>query len=456
MTPSGRRPVLWRSEVQDVEWPPIAAGYAAVLGALFSQINETQWMEGDEIELMQRRQLQVLATHCAKYSPYFLRTLHGAGLTPVDLAAPGGLQRLPRLSRRALQGTKDIFCSMAPNSHMPIVESTSSGSTGTPVVVRTTSVGGLTQMACILRGYFWHGRNLADPVCAIRGQSDELERRDDWGPPASVLFRTGPALHIPRVIDIATRIDMIEEFAPKVLTVTPSNLLAIVRRCAETGRRLPSLELICSIAEPVHDETRDEVRAAFGIEIVDTYSTQELGCIAIQCPVSGLHHVMAERMVVEVLDDEGEPCAEGQAGRLVITDMHNFATPLFRYEVGDWAEPGPPCPCGRGLPTIRRILGRERNLIVLPDGRRYWPRFGYARLVVIAPIIQFQFVQEARERIEMRLVMARPLTEAEAKNLTAYIQSRFDWPFEVRFTYFENEIPTGPGGKFEDFMCLVD
>lgn len=456
MTSLGRRPVLWRSGVQDVEWPPIATGYASVLGALFSQINETQWLARDEIEFLQRGQLAVLATHCAKYSPYFQRTLQQAGLTPADLAESGGLQRLPRLSRRTLQGTKDIFCSMAPNSHMPIVEATSSGSTGTPVVVRTTSVGGLTQFACILRGYFWHGRNLADPVCAVRGQSDAMERRDDWGPPASLLFKTGPALYIPRVSDLASQINLIEEFAPKVLTVSPSNLLAIVRRCGETGQRLPSLEMIYSIAEPVSDETREEVRAALGAEIVDTYSTQELGCIAIQCPVSGLHHIMSERVIVEVIDDEGEPCAEGQAGRLVITDLTNLATPLIRYEVGDWAEPGPHCPCGRGLPTIRRILGRERNLIVLPDGRRYWPRFGYARLVAIAPIIQFQFVQEAVDRIDMRLVMARPLTETEARNLTAYIQSRFDWPFEVRFTYFDNEIPRGPGGKFEDFMCLVD
>jgi phenylacetate-CoA ligase len=54
----------------------------------------------------------------------------------------------------------------------------------------------------------------------------------------------------------------------------------------------------------------------------------------------------------------------------VVTPLHNFAMPLIRYAIGDYAEAGPPCACGRGLPVLARILGRARNLLTLPHGER--------------------------------------------------------------------------------------
>ena len=95
---------------------------------------------------------------------------------------------------------------------------------------------------------------------------------------------------------------------------------------------------------------------------------------------------MAESVLVEILNDDGTPCAPGEIGRVVVTALQNFATPLIRYEVGDYAEASAPCPCGRGLPVIRRIMGRVRNLLVLPDGKKIWPAFGSRGLTEIAPI----------------------------------------------------------------------
>jgi len=307
----------------------------------------------------------------------------------------------------------------------------------------------------VLRGYGWHGRHYPDRVCTIRVSARAIERRADWGPPASLLFDTGPALNIPVEADIDAQIDLIRDFEPKVLSVFPTNLIAIGRRCAERGVELPSVEMFYTIGETVSDETRSEVRETLGPEIVDTYSSMELGCIAIQCPESELYHVMSEAMIVEVIDEKGHACADGQPGRLVVTDLLNFATPLVRYAIGDWAEPGPPCPCGRGLPTLRRIFGRERNMVRVPDGTRHWPRLGNAHYLRIAPVNQLQVVQESLNDVELRLVVARPLTAAEEGGLIAHIQTTLAWPFRVRITYYEKEIPAAPGGKFEDFISRV-
>jgi phenylacetate-CoA ligase len=73
-------------------------------------------------------------------------------------------------------------------------------------------------------------------------------------------------------------------------------------------------------------------------------------------------------VLVEILDAQGRPCRPGEIGRVVATPLHNVAMPLLRYELDDYAEVGQACACGRGLPVIRRILGRRQNMLRLPDG----------------------------------------------------------------------------------------
>ena len=137
---------------------------------------------------------------------------------------------------------------------------------------------------------------------------------------------------------------------------------------------------------------------------------------------------------------------------MLVTPLFNYATPLLRYELGDYAEVGPSCPCRRGLPVLTRILGRERNaLLVAPTGESYWPAFGSRKFTSIAPIVQHQFVQKGADWIEARLVTERPLTPDEEVQLRTHIQGRLPWPFRVTFSYLD-DIPRNAGGKFENFV----
>ena len=188
------------------------------------------------------------------------------------------------------------------------------------------------------------------------------------------------------------------------------------------------------------------------------YSSQEVGYIALECPAGDTYHVQSENVLVEVLDDEGRHCQPGQVGRVVVTALHNFALPLLRYDIGDYAEVGEPCPCGRGLPVLNRIMGRQRNMAILPDGRRRWPSIELAEsdnLAEFPPIHQFQLVQKSLTAMEMLLVAPRPLSPAEEARLRGWIVAAVGHPFEVVFRYVES-IPRSPLGKFEDFRCEVD
>jgi phenylacetate-CoA ligase len=444
-----------RSDVPGIVWPPVSRGQAAVLAALMRQLDDTQWMDAASLTALQFRQLGQVAAHCDRHSPHFHERLRSAGLGPQDLLSPEGLRRLPVLTRRELQTAENVFCAELPTGHTPVFEARTSGSTGEPVVVRRTSMSQLDWLAVTLREHLWHKRDFRGRLCAIRANISAPGRLANWGPPASLIFETGPSLGIPISTDIASQVRLIAEFAPDNLLVYPNNLKAIMEECAARGISLPSLRHVRMIGETLSPQLREDAAAFFHARVADCYSSQEIGYLACECPDSLLYHVMSETVIVEILNDEGAPCREGQAGRVVVTDLHNFATPLIRYDIGDYAEPGPPCPCGRGLPTLKRILGRERNLILMPDGTRHWPLVGYARYRELAPIIQFQLVQEDRDTVTVRLVTERSLNSGEEDALRAHIQASLGFAFSLRFVYFDGRIPRGPTGKFEEFICAV-
>lgn len=423
----------------------------AGFGALVSESEATQWWAPDALAALQAHRLNLVVAHLELHSPQFAGRVRDSGLSCTELTMPGGLQRLAPLSRRRLQSADGLYCDSVPTHHGRTYEVRTSGSTGEPVVVRRTEVNGLDWMAATLRNHLWHAHDFQDRFCSIRADLRGITLMRDWGLPVKWLFKSGPMLGIPITDGLERQIELIRDFKPRFLLIYPSNLAGIVN----LGIRLPSVTHILTVGETLSPQARSDAAALFDATVTDTYSSQELGTIAIQCPKAPLHHVMAENLIVEVLAPDGAACRVGEVGRVVITDIRNFATPIIRYDIGDLAEVGPPCACGRGLPTLSRICGRERNLILMPDGTRHWPLVGFHVFRTIAPVVQYQLIQESRDTVEFRLVTQRSLSRQEESSLAAHVRRALGFAFEIRFTYFAQRIPAGPTGKFEEFVCRV-
>jgi phenylacetate-CoA ligase len=421
------------------------------------QLEEIQWLPADVIAKHQHKQLVTLAEHANKHSTNFRARMSAAKLKPMDLSTREGLRKLPVLSRRELQTAKEeIFCTMLPLDHAPLKVHRSTGSTGEPVTVRRTAISALFYQATNLRENLWNQRDFSGTYASIRSHVPEgATEMPNWGEPYAWLFNTGPVYLKPITTDIDQQVAWLKKINPDYLLTYPSNLTALLQDFERRKLTLPRLRQIRSVGETLTDELREYARRIFHVEIADTYSSAEVGTIALQCPESGLYHVMSEGLIVEVLDEQGHPCRPGRIGRVVVTDLHNFATPLIRYDLNDYAEVGEACPCGRGLKVLKRIVGRSQNMLLLPDGRRNWPRFWVFRFTEIAPIRQHQLIQRSREQIEVRLVADVPLTSEQETRLIDLIQNSLGYPFELKLVYFDEKIPRGKGGKFEEFACEI-
>jgi len=105
--------------------------------------------------------------------------------------------------------------------------------------------------------------------------------------------------------------------------------------------------------------------------------------------------------------------------------------------------------------VLRRILGRERNLVRHRDGRRNWPLVGFQRFGDVAAVRQYQVIQESLDEVEMRVHVGQPLDEAQRQRLMEIVRTALQGDFSVRLTEYADSLPIGPNGKFEEFICKV-
>ena len=463
MTTPGAAEVLpFDSALADIAWPAAVSGRGMATLSLLFQLERTQWWPVDRLRDGQQAQLKRLLGHAARHVPFYRRRL-GTVADADGEAFWQGWRDLPLLTRQDVQQAGDDLLSRAlPDGHGDRTEIYTSGSTGKPIHAVRSDLWLLMWSAVTVREHLWHGRDLSGKLAAIRESTagkalyPDGERLDNWGFSTADIFRTGPCVSLNITTPVDDQLKWLAREEPDYLLTHPTMLDRLIRRSAETGLRPRRLRQVLTISEILAPGLRELCRAEWNTPVVDTYSTRETGYLALQCPHADHYHLQSETALVEILDPTGKACAPGEIGRVVVTPLHNLAMPLLRYDVGDHAEMGDPCPCGRDLPVIRRILGRRQNMLRTAEGER-WPLLSsddIGKLLALAPIRQYQFAQTHPDRIEVRLQAERTLTGEEARGVVDWARAKFGHGFRIDLT-FPAELSRTTPGKFEDFVCLL-
>jgi phenylacetate-CoA ligase len=352
----------------------------------------------------------------------------------------------------------DVRSAAPPASHGQVAESQTSGSTGQPVRFQRTAVTQLMWHALTLRHYSWHLDDFGGRLCAIRPQQGAIKPDSqeiaDWGNPFRLLFKTGSSSIADCRQDTPELLDWLSRQNADYLLSIPSTLEAMARASPYGLPGGVRLKKVISYAETLKPEVRSLIQNAWNVPVADMYSSQEVGYIGLQCPQSNQYHIQSESLLVEILDAQSRPCQPGEIGKVVLTSLLNFASPLIRYEIQDYAEVGSDCVCGRGLPTINRIMGRVRNLIALPDGGRTWPVMDAGAWIHIAPIRQLQLVQKTPRLFHAHVLIDRELSAQEKTELTEAFRGSLGYSFDFEFHYLKERI-VNPNGKFESIISEV-
>lgn len=443
-------------------WPPFATDPGAPAIRWISGLGESQAWTAAQLRAGQQRQLQALARWAAAKVPYYRNARWRDPLAAAANAPPAEFwkrwREVPVLTKPDLRAHgKRLHAQGLPRTELPLDALRTSGSTGIPVEVLRNATARAMWQALTLREAYWLERDLSGCLGVARHlprerRSEAGQVFPDWGRPFTPAHRTGPraVIHISYPLDVIDR--WLERCRPSVFLTYPSLVTGLLDLRGARGAP-PGLAEVSLISEPVTPELEQRLVTEWGVRCTQSYSAVDGGYIALQCGAGRLH-VQSEAIHVELLRDDGEPCAAGETGRVVITPLHNLATPLVRYAIGDYAVAGSACPCGREHPVLAQVLGRERNLVRRPDGTTFWPS-GMRKVATVAPVQQAQFVQTRLDRIELRVKMARPLQGPEREELVQVVRRILHYPFTVDVVEVE-QIERGPTGKYEEFVSKLE
>lgn len=438
-------------------------GKADVMTALeqfVDVLEKTQWMGPDELAAYQRKTLAKVLRHAYETVPFYRDRL----AVLFDKDGTIGWDRwddVPLLTRSDIQDHGEALISRAvPASHGAAHATQSSGTSGSPIEVKLTMTHEVARAAAGARLLDWHGVDRRGKLATIRplaaGEAayPDGERVETWPEFQDQLSECGPFLRLNSNTSVDLQAEWVARHKPDYLYTLASNAGALAAFIEDNPKVWKNVRLkkILSYAEVLTDDVRERCRRVFGLDVIDCYSARECGYIALQCPERTVYHLQDEIILTEVLDTDAAPCRPRQTGRVVVTPLYNFAMPLIRYEIRDYAELGEPCSCGRAHRVLTRIAGRTRNMFRLPGGRLIAPDFKTPTFIKYLSPRQWQVAQTGPADIEIRLVPDKRDTDMDFDAMTAYVRKLLGNEFSVRYKLLA-EIALRPGGKHEDYVC---
>lgn len=444
-----------RSPLPDPCWPVFLSQPGAQALAMQFLLEYSGRCAPDALRALQLAQAGELVRHAAAHSRFYAAKFAAAGCNPEAAAEAGGYRALPIVTRAELQSASaDWPCRRVPDGHDPVLAAATAGTTGTPLAFQRSAITQRLWLAMTLRDHLWHRRDFGGRLALIR-PGVAVARAPGWGAATDGAFRSGEVVALDSAADPIRQLAWLNVENPDYLLAQPGCLRELARLVLATGRRPKRLRELRTYGEPLGAGLRALLGRAFGVPVIDVYSNEEAGYLALQCPRHPHYHVVAEGVLLEVRDDSGRECRPGERGRVVITALGNYATPFIRYDTGDWAEVGVPCDCGSTLPVLRRILGRDRNRVWLPDGRHTWPNLPPDLWADLAPFRQLRIVQRSQRVVEVLYALERSLDARQRQTLVTRVQAALGHPFEVKLSPLP-ALPLPPGGRCEDFVCEVD
>ncbi|MFI5241553.1 MAG: phenylacetate--CoA ligase family protein [Gemmatimonadales bacterium] len=383
-------------------------------------------LDGDALRARASRRLRALLDAAAR-APFHASRMRDAGLLRAHALPDSELSaalaaRAPVTKRELRDAGPAAFDGGRISGSW--FSSLSSGSSGEPFRVHYTPRAWATLKHLVkLRSRRAAGMRLTDRVAILDAVALEQEG-------VSPLERAGRVRRISVFRPAAQVAAALAAFRPDVIYALPSALLEVARAHDDGAPRGGARHIFTS-GELLTAAARITIERSFGAKLSDVYGTSETKEIAWECS-AGSRHVNADVVLAEILADDGSVAPAGAEGDIVVTLLVNSAMPLVRYRTGDrGAILAGDCSCGRASPLLGVVLGREVDVLELPDGSTRSPYSLTMLLERIPALVQYQVVQTERDVLRVTAIAARDADRDElSRSITDAL--RGDLPPDVR------------------------
>jgi phenylacetate-CoA ligase len=391
-----------------------------------SDLEKSQWWPRERILELQSEKLKKLFRHAYENVFWYRQAFEAEGLKPANIETISDLAKLPIVTKQIVrENSKRMIARGFSDEEMVLTRT--GGSTGEPLEFFLLLDHHNLAFAKARRALCWWGYSPGDRFASIhmgnphRSRMTRLRRH---------LERTKSFVPWKTASELPLFLAEMERFRPKVISGYPSLIYLLARFAEERGRNRLKPEVIIIHSEGLYEFQRDAIKRVFGCEIYSHYESFEFDQIAAECPEHAGQHIAAESVIVEAVDTTGCTVGPGKEGRLLITDLHNYAMPFIRYDIGDVGIVSEEvCHCGRGLPLLTKLSGRAMDFAVTKDGRKIPGTCFLATQVVelftTGGVEQFQIVQENYGELTVRVVLSGKMSSQDMDGLRARIATEY-------------------------------
>ena len=415
---------------------------------LLREAKQRQWLSPDQLREFQWKELRALLKHAYEFSPWYRARFVELGMTPDDVREPADFAGLPPISREDIVANREEM--HATNYRGRTYEHRTGGSTGKPLGFYINRNSYDWRVAVSRRGYDWAGCEEGRRHFYVWGaplRRQPLRERVKTRLNDAALRREIFSSYKFSEQGMAECVERINKFRPSTLIGYTNALHVLAQHVIEHGKAIAPLGAVITAAEGVNAQQRAAIEKAFRAPIFVSYGSREFMLIAMECEQHAGLHISSDNLYVEVSAGD-RLAAVGDAGELLVTDLHNFGMPLIRYRIGDiGVQKAGFCPCGRGLPLLDRVEGRVLDMIRTPDGRVVPGEF-FARLFrEFDAVKQFQIIQERLDTVVIKVVLRTGCRADELPRLDLETQKVLGASITVNVE-FVPEIPLTASGKF--------
>lgn len=414
-----------------------------------AEMKASEWLSHEALNALQQKKLAQLLRFAHAHVPYYRDEIDLTETNPDLLACPENFVKLPILTKAIIEKQGGRLTSENLENNLLISNSTS-GSTGTPLKFFTDSRSMDYRKASVLRNETWLDLRLTERRIQLWGSPIDIKRNDAWRGRLHGMLTGTRLLSSYDLSDESMEryANIVEQYKPALLTAYPSALEVFADFCQRKSLSFPSIKCILLSAETLWDYQKKQFEQVFQVPVYNRYGCREVGDIANQCKVNLGLHVNVERIYLEVIDDDGQPCGPGERGRLVVTDLDNYGMPLIRYEIGDFGTfaENTQCACGRAHPLLETVEGRTLDIVEGANGNKVGGTFWTILLRSKPGIKQFQIVQKEQQAIDVFIVPESGLNQDTLTHYIRKIREKCGEEFVVNFREVDN-IPASRTGK---------
>jgi len=428
------------------------------------ELDKSDLWSREQLDAYQLKKLQKLVSFSYQHVPYYRELFDNIGLKPDDIRELADIQKIPISTKEMIRKGKDnlIADNVNVNSYK-IKRAVTGGTTGIPFAFYKDTQTRDFSWGAYYRWHDWMGIKNRDRKAVLWSSGAVIEHTWVQKCKSKIINKLSKILHLnayglnDEYLQYVAK--QLIKFKPTLIHGYLSAILQVAKYFKDNNLTLPSLRAISSTTETLLPMYREYIEGTFGVKMFDQYGGGECNSMAFECSAHMGLHITEEHCLLEILDDSNNLCY-GKPGRVILTDLDNYAFPFIRYENGDSAIMSQKqCDCGRHSKLLESISGRTADVFYIKDDIPVTAAFFVSMFLELYSdwfehFTRFQVYQKKKGELIFRLEKADKNKEYPESGRIEFLKHLQTLGDNVELEILDN-LPYDKSGKFRYVVSEV-